>query len=150
MNLRSIQKACVLFLLLVSMMMPAKMGMGQRFLYKTSWGTEGKNNSNIVRPGSILLLQDGSVLINNTSANANIMHISQSGDFIGTIGGPVGTGPGQTSGPTGMGQLSNGDILVGDYWSERIQVFGLDGTYKYQFTGADGVHQAFGTTRDMR
>jgi len=43
-----------------------------------------------------------------------------------------------------MEQLSNGDILVGDYWTERIQVFGLDGTYKYQFTGADGVHPAFG------
>ena len=126
------------------MLIPAKMGLGQRFIYKTSWGTQGKNNTSIVRPGSFLLLHDGTVLINNNNgANANIMRFSQSGELIGTIG-TSGTGLGQLQWPTGMEQLSNGDILVGDYWTERIQVFGLDGTYKYQFTGADGVHPAFG------
>ena len=117
--------------------------MGQQYVYHSSWGSQGSANTSMIRPGLMLLLKDGTVLVNNSSPNANILRLSISGDVVGTIS-STGTGPGQVRFPIGMAQLSTGDIYVADVWAKKVLVFDAAGTFKFDFNGADGVHTTFG------
>ena len=124
MNLRAIHKALVLFLLLVSMLMPAKMGMGQRslirsFQYPTlNWSSE-----------AALFHSDGNIYIGMESpqraSSASIDVYDRNGYFVRSL---------DLSGlSTGlidihaMCERPNGNILVGEFFGNRIWEFTTTG-----------------------
>lgn len=55
-----------------------------------------------------------------------------------------GTGPGEFNGPTDLAEAPNGDLYIGDYHNNRIQVFDKDLKFKFQFGGTgDGPGKLF-------
>jgi tripartite motif-containing protein 71 len=66
------------------------------------------------------------------------------GKYKATHFGP-GTGPGQFNGPTDLAVAPNGDLYIGDYHNNRIQVFDKSLKYKFEFGGTgDGPGRLFG------
>lgn len=55
-----------------------------------------------------------------------------------------GTGPGEFNGPTDLAEAPNGDLYIGDYHNNRIQVFDKSLKYKFEFGGTgDGPGKLF-------
>jgi tripartite motif-containing protein 71 len=55
-----------------------------------------------------------------------------------------GTGPGEFNGPTDLAEAPNGDLYIGDYHNNRIQVFDKKLQYKFEFGGTgDGPGKLF-------
>jgi len=46
-----------------------------------------------------------------------------------------GTGPGEFRGPTDLAEAANGDLYIGDYHNNRIQVFDKNLKYRFEFGG---------------
>ena len=118
MNLRAIHKALVLFLCLVSMLMPAKMGLGQ--------GNNGSitfdNPIGWKYPEGIYCHTNGLVYV---GTEYGIHVYTQKGRYIfsfatdGTVDGSLHT--------HGIDELSNGNLVIGDMGSNRVQIYTPEG-----------------------
>ncbi|QOJ20952.1 MAG: 6-bladed beta-propeller [Gammaproteobacteria bacterium] len=74
----------------------------------------------------------GSIFVGD-AGNHNFQEIDLlTGEYKGTHFGP-GTGPGQFNGPTDLAEAPNGDLYIGDYHNNRIQVFDKNLKFKFEF-----------------
>lgn len=75
----------------------------------------------------------GASLLVSDAANHVIQELDLlTGKYKATHFGP-GTGPGQFNGPTDAAEAPNGDLYIGDYHNNRIQVFDKDLKFKFAF-----------------
>jgi len=159
MNLKSIHKALVLFLLAVLMLVPTKMGMGQRLKYVREirgWSLP-QNTWYIINKGV-----NGGIVINNYP---NILQLGQDGSFrrefqankvgylaqgsdgvIVVIDGQTVTKYSSLGAPIWVCQLtssvqcegfdiaSDGRIFIADSWGDKVWVLSADGTSVTYFT----------------
>jgi hypothetical protein len=121
MNLRSIHKACVLFLLLVSMLIPAKMGMGQTYTYERT-----------IKAPTVSAYSEASLIHSNgkiyVGTGNKIEVFNLDGTLHSTIG-SLGSGQVQWTDIHGMCELSNGNILLAEYNNNRLQEITVDGGF---------------------
>jgi hypothetical protein len=121
MNLRSIHKACVLFLLLVSMLMPAKMGMGQNYTYERT-----------IKASTVSAYSEASLIHSNgkiyVGTGNKIEVFNLDGTLHSTIG-SLGSGQLQWTDIHGMCELTTGNILIAEIDNNRLQEMTSDGVY---------------------
>ena len=121
MNLRTIQKACVFFLMLVSMMMPAKMGLGQTWTFARTI----KAPTPSAYSEASLIHSNGKIYV-GTGNKIEVFNLD--GSLYSTIG-SLGSGQLQWTDIHGMCELSNGNILLAEYDNNRLQEITADGVY---------------------
>ena len=112
--------------------------------FATSWGQPGQGDGQFQEPWGIAVAPDGNVYVADTW-NHRIQYFDPSGKFLGKWGklgdakGSTTSDPGVFWGPRAIAISSAGEVYVTDTGNKRVQVFGLDGTFKRMFggTGSD-------------
>ena len=121
MNLRTIHKAFVLFLLAVSMLMPAKMGMGQTYTYVRT-----------IKAPAVSAYSEASLIHSNGKiyvGTGNKIEVFNVDGSLHTTNGSLGSGQVQWTDIHGMCELSNGNILLAEYNNNRLQEITVDGGF---------------------
>jgi hypothetical protein len=135
MNLRSIHKAFVLLLVAVSMLMPAKMGMGQGLTYAKELASPSPKavgeESLIHSGGNIYVATYDAIYVYNSN-----------GDFVKTIG-SFGYGELQWRDIHGICELANGNILIAELENGRLQEITPDGTFVRMYS-VGGIQDVVG------
>ena len=129
MNLRAIHKALVLFLMLVSMLMPAKMGMGQmikRLTYSSTVDTSAIDAQ--AMPTSVATYPNGDYVACFPDIG-KIVKFSKDGNKLLEFGG-LGSSPGTFGHAWGIAIANDGSIYVSDYNQSTVQKFDALGTYQ--------------------
>ena len=160
MNLRAIHKACVLFLMLVSMLMPAKMGMGQyvaqrvvqnSFItssgvvdslgntYLLSGAGIDKYNANEqivghydVAGASNLAIGPDDRLYGSRYGSGTIFALDSQGNITLELG-SWGSGLGQFQYPRQLAVHPDGNLYIADSGNSRVQVFTPQGDFVRAF-----------------
>jgi uncharacterized protein (TIGR03663 family) len=106
----------------------------------TTWGTSGQGDGQFQEPWGIAVAPNGNVYVADTW-NHRVQYFDSSGKFLGKWG-KLGDAKGRTDadqgvfwGPRSIAISSTGDVYVTDTGNKRIQVFGLDGSFKRMFGG---------------
>uniref|UniRef100_A0A1X7TL13 RING-type domain-containing protein n=1 Tax=Amphimedon queenslandica TaxID=400682 RepID=A0A1X7TL13_AMPQE len=90
-------------------------------------GSKGKCKGQFDRPWGVLLVGDR-LYVSDDNLHRVQYFSATTGQYIGQFG-SKGNGNGQFYYPTGMSTDGNGNILVADYYNNRVQVFKEDGTF---------------------
>ncbi len=110
--------------------------------FAATWGGPGQGDGQFQEPWGIAVAPDGNVYVADTW-NHRVQYFDPSGKFLGKWGrlgdakGRTDTDQGVFWGPRSIAISPAGEIYVTDTGNKRIQVFGLDGTFKRMF-GGDG------------
>jgi DNA-binding beta-propeller fold protein YncE len=106
----------------------------------TSWGSAGQADGQFQEPWGIAVAPNGNVYVADTW-NHRVQYFDSSGKFLGKWG-RLGDAKGRTDadqgvfwGPRSIAISSGGDVYVTDTGNKRVQVFGLDGSFKRMFGG---------------
>ena len=106
----------------------------------TSWGSSGQADGQFQEPWGVGVAPNGNVYVADTW-NHRIQYFDPSGKFLGKWG-HLGDAKGRTDadpsvfwGPRSVAISSDGEVYVTDTGNKRVQVFGLDGTFKRMFGG---------------
>jgi sugar lactone lactonase YvrE len=107
-----------------------------------TWGGPGQNDGQFQEPWGIAAASNGNVYVADTW-NHRVQYFDPSGKFLGKWG-RLGDAKGRTDadqgmfwGPRSIAISPSGELYVTDTGNKRIQVFGLDGSFKRMF-GGDG------------
>jgi uncharacterized protein (TIGR03663 family) len=109
----------------------------------TSWGGPGSGDGQFQEPWGVAVAPNGNVYVADTW-NHRVQYFDPDGKFLGTWGklgdakGRVDTDEGIFWGPRAVAISPAGEVYVTDTGNKRVQVFGLDGTFKRMF-GGDGT-----------
>lgn len=105
--------------------------------FKRAFGTAGDGFGELGRPMNLAI--HGDKLYVPEYMNDRIQVFSLAGAPLETIGGP-GEGPGQFDAPGGVAIADNGDLLVTDFYNQRVQHLRADGSFVRQWgtTGETG------------
>jgi uncharacterized protein (TIGR03663 family) len=107
----------------------------------TTFGSPGSGDGQFQEPWGIAVASNGNIYVADTW-NHRIQYFDSTGKFLGKWGnlgdakGSTSAQPGVFWGPREVAINSAGDVFVTDTGNKRIQVFGLDGTFKRMFGGA--------------
>jgi uncharacterized protein (TIGR03663 family) len=107
----------------------------------SSWGSPGSGDGQFNEPWGIAVAPNGNVYVADTW-NHRIQYFDPTGKFLGkwgTLGDAKGSAtdmPNVFWGPREVAVSPAGEVYVTDTGNKRIQVFGLDGTFKRMFGGA--------------
>jgi uncharacterized protein (TIGR03663 family) len=112
--------------------------------YSASWGGPGQGDGQFQEPWGIAVAPDGNVYVADTW-NHRVQYFDSNGKFLGKWGklgdakGSTASDPGVFWGPRAIAINPAGEVYVTDTGNKRVQVFGLDGTFKRMFggTGSD-------------
>ncbi|HLZ26402.1 MAG TPA: flippase activity-associated protein Agl23 [Chloroflexota bacterium] len=114
----------------------------------SSWGSSGQGDGQFQEPWGIAVAPNGNVYVADTW-NHRIQFFDPTGKFLGKWG-KLGDAKGRTDadpsvfwGPRSIAISPDGDVYVTDTGNKRIQVFGLDGTFKRMFGGDGGAPGQF-------
>jgi DNA-binding beta-propeller fold protein YncE len=106
----------------------------------TSWGGAGQGDGQFQEPWGVAVAPNGNVYVADTW-NHRIQYFDASGKFLGKWGrlgdakGRTDADPGVFWGPRSIAIDPAGDVYVTDTGNKRVQVFGLDGSFKRMFGG---------------
>jgi uncharacterized protein (TIGR03663 family) len=109
----------------------------------TSWGGSGAAEGQFQEPWGIAVAPNGNVYVADTW-NHRVQYFDPNGKFLGKWGqlgdakGRVDGDPSIFWGPRDIAVSPGGEVFVTDTGNKRVQVFGLDGTFKRMF-GGDGT-----------
>jgi uncharacterized protein (TIGR03663 family) len=109
--------------------------------FVSSFGGPGQGDGQFQEPWGIAVAPDGNIYVADTW-NHRIQYFDPSGKFLGKWGrlgdakGSATTDPGVFWGPREIAISPAGEVFVTDTGNKRVQVFGLDGTFKRMFGGA--------------
>jgi sugar lactone lactonase YvrE len=94
-------------------------------------GVAGDNTSTDLfnQPNHVAIAPNGDIYVSDGYVNARVVHFSQEGQFVRTIGGVKGPQPGQLQLPHGVALDSRGRILINDSDNQRVSIFDKDGTF---------------------
>jgi sugar lactone lactonase YvrE len=105
-----------------------------------TWGGPGQNDGQFQEPWGIAVAPNGNVYVADTW-NHRVQYFDPSGKFLGKWG-RLGDAKGRTDadqgvfwGPRSIAISPSGELYVTDTGNKRIQVFGLDGSFKRMFGG---------------
>jgi len=106
-----------------------------------SWGSSGQGDGQFQEPWGIAVAPDGNVYVADTW-NHRVQYFDPTGKFLGKWG-QLGDAKGRTDtqqgvfwGPRSIAVSQSGEVYVTDTGNKRVQVFGLDGSFKRMFGGA--------------
>jgi hypothetical protein len=85
------------------------------------------------RPTNLAVAPNGDLYVTDGYGNARVHHFTPAGRLVHSWGEP-GSGPGQFRLPHGICVCPHGRVLVADRENDRVQVFGLDGAFKEEWT----------------
>jgi DNA-binding beta-propeller fold protein YncE len=114
----------------------------------TSWGGPGAGDGQFNEPWGIAVAPNGNIYVSDTW-NHRIQYFDPSGKFLGKWGelgdakGSTTSQPGIFWGPRAIAISPAGEVYVADTGNKRIQVFGLDGSFKRMFGGAGSAPGQF-------
>ena len=130
-----LRNAIVFAFLMVAMLIPAKMGMGQKFVAKSSFGAYGTSDSQFNTPSGTAVMSNGDILVTDYYNN-RIVQFNSLGVFVKTIGNKAGE-PGLSGGASFVAVDKTDNIYVTSYVGNAVQVFDKTGLYKaqWQMTG---------------
>ncbi len=107
-----------------------------------TWGGPGQGDGQFQEPWGVAVAPNGNVYVADTW-NHRIQYFDSSGKFLGKWG-KLGDAKGRTDtdqgvfwGPRSIAISPAGEVYVTDTGNKRVQVFGLDGSFKRMF-GGDG------------
>ena len=126
MNLRAIHKALVLFLCLVSMLMPAKMGMGQVMSDWKEYTPAGTIIGGLAQVQGVVPGPNGDLYVAD-SGNNRVLRLDSNGAW--SIIGTYGTGVGEFKSPRSLEFDALGNLWVADYNNHRLQYLDPSGTW---------------------
>ena len=133
MNVRSIQKACVMFLLLVSVLTPSKIGLGQGFSgWRTIDGLGTEPKAVVVDKSGLLYVSDGGTVY-TVNKDGSITILAERGPILGDI-----------FFANGLALDLNDNLWMADILNH--QIVKRDGAGKYGFLG--GLGDSPGMFRD--
>ena len=123
---------------------PARVTRLQRRRHASSaaWAGQAQGDGQFQEPWGIAVAPNGNVYVADTW-NHRVQYFDPSGKFLGKWGrlgdakGSADTDPGVFWGPRAIAISPAGEVYVTDTGNKRVQVFGLDGTFKRMF-GGDG------------
>ncbi|MBV9355493.1 MAG: NHL repeat-containing protein [Chloroflexi bacterium] len=107
----------------------------------TSWGTKGTGDGQFQEPWGVAVAPNGNVYVADTW-NHRVQYFDPSGKFLGKWGqlgdakGSATDSPNVFWGPRAIAISPQGEVYVTDTGNKRVQVFGLDGSFKRMFGGA--------------
>src|SRR5207302_10506393 len=108
----------------------------------TSWGGSGQADGQLQEPWGVAVAPNGNVYVADTW-NHRVQYFDPNGKFLGKWG-HLGDAKGRTDadpsvfwGPRSIAISPDGEVYVTDTGNKRVQVFGLDGSFKRMF-GGDG------------
>lgn len=81
------------------------------------------------QPNHVFIADNGDIYVSDGYVNSRVVHYSADGEFIRSIGGVRGEGPGEFRAVHGVALDSNGNILVNDSENFRVNVFDPEGNY---------------------
>ncbi|HEX8968966.1 MAG TPA: flippase activity-associated protein Agl23, partial [Chloroflexota bacterium] len=123
------------------------------------WGGPGQGDGQFQEPWGIAVAPNGNVYVADTW-NHRVQYFDPNGAFLGKWGklgdakGSVTTDPGTFWGPRAIAISPAGEVFVTDTGNKRVQVFGLDGSFKRMFGGSGSAPGQFneqvGLTLDAR
>jgi uncharacterized protein (TIGR03663 family) len=106
----------------------------------TTWGGPGQGDGQFQEPWGIAVAPNGNIYVADTW-NHRIQYFDPTGKFLGKWG-RLGDAKGSTTsdegvfwGPRSIAINPLGEVYVTDTGNKRVQVFGLDGTFKRMFGG---------------
>jgi DNA-binding beta-propeller fold protein YncE len=106
----------------------------------TTWGGPGQGDGQFQEPWGVAVAPNGNVYVADTW-NHRVQYFDPSGKFLGKFG-RLGDAKGSTTseegifwGPRAIAINPAGEVYVTDTGNKRVQVFGLDGTFKRMFGG---------------
>ena len=123
---------------------------GQALLSLGTKGVTGDRDSTdaFAGPADVAIAPNGDIYV--LDGNARIVHFSEDGSFIKTIGGVEGTGPGEFEGAHALALDAAGRLLVVDRQegarNPRIQVFDPYGRFIHEWTRLAGLAHPSGIT----
>jgi uncharacterized protein (TIGR03663 family) len=106
----------------------------------TTWGGPGQSDGQFQEPWGIAVAPNGNVYVADTW-NHRVQYFDPNGKFLGKWGrlgdakGRIDADPSVFWGPRSIAISQAGDVYVTDTGNKRVQVFGLDGTFKRMFGG---------------
>ncbi len=109
--------------------------------FVSSFGGPGQGDGQFQEPWGVAVAPDGNVYVADTW-NHRVQYFDPTGKFLGKWGqlgdakGSTSTQPGVFWGPREIAINPSGEVYVTDTGNKRVQVFGLDGTFKRMFGGA--------------
>jgi sugar lactone lactonase YvrE len=94
-------------------------------------GVAGDNASRDTfnQPNHVAIAPNGDIYVSDGYVNSRVVHFTAAGQFVRTIGGGKGAGPGQLQLPHGVALDSQGRILVNDSDNQRVSVFDKNGKF---------------------
>ena len=81
------------------------------------------------QPNHVFIADNGDIYISDGYVNSRVVHFNPAGEFIRSIGGVKGSGPGEFQAVHGVALDSKGNILVNDSENFRVNVFDKDANY---------------------
>ena len=136
MNVKLFQKHLVLFIMMVSTVIPGKQSYSQRYAVTQVYGGQGTANGKFNNPYSIIEDTSGNLWISD-AFNHRIQKLSLDGTHIQSFG-TLGSGIGQFNQPHGLAFDTSGNLYVADRNNNRIQVFDNNGNFLRQW-GSSGT-----------
>jgi uncharacterized protein (TIGR03663 family) len=116
--------------------------------FSSSFGGPGQGDGQFQEPWGVAVAPNGNVYVADTW-NHRIEYFDPNGKFLGKWG-QLGDAKGSTStdqgvfwGPREVAISPSGEVFVTDTGNKRIQVFGLDGTFKRMFGGVGSAPGQF-------
>ena len=106
-----------------------------------SWGGPGQGDGQFQEPWGIAVAPNGNIYVADTW-NHRVQYFDPTGKFLGKWG-RLGDAKGSTTsdagvfwGPRAIAINAAGEVFVTDTGNKRVQVFGLDGSFKRMFGGS--------------
>jgi len=81
------------------------------------------------QPNHVYIAENGDIYISDGYVNSRVVHFNPDGEFIRTIGGVKGSGPGEFQAVHGVALDSKGNILINDSENFRVNIFDKAGNY---------------------
>jgi DNA-binding beta-propeller fold protein YncE len=116
--------------------------------FSSSFGGPGQGDGQFQEPWGIAVAPGGNIYVADTW-NHRVEYFDPNGKFLGKWGrlgdakGSTATEPGVFWGPREIAISPAGEVFVTDTGNKRVQVFGLDGTFKRMFGGAGSAAGQF-------
>jgi len=81
------------------------------------------------QPNHVFIADNGDIYISDGYVNSRVVHFNPAGEFIRSISGVKGSGPGEFQAVHGVALDSKGNILINDSENFRVNVFDKDANY---------------------